>query len=54
MDESLQFSEDDVRQQLDALGYHNIPTAQLRQFAQGHFSFILLLIPFDTNLWHDP
>ena len=35
MDDSLHFSENDVRQQLDALGYHNVPSAQLRQFARG-------------------
>ncbi|XP_033636363.1 hydrolethalus syndrome protein 1 homolog isoform X1 [Asterias rubens] len=34
MDDSLHFSENDVRQQLDALGYHNVPSAQLRQFAR--------------------
>ncbi|XP_022107492.1 hydrolethalus syndrome protein 1-like [Acanthaster planci] len=33
-DDSLRFSEDDVRRQLGMLGYHNIPTAQLQQFAK--------------------
>ncbi|XP_038075705.1 hydrolethalus syndrome protein 1-like isoform X2 [Patiria miniata] len=44
-DSSLQFSEDDIRQQLAMLGYHNIPAAQLQQFAQD----LDQLIKYDTD-----
>ncbi|KAI8479333.1 cilium assembly [Branchiostoma belcheri] len=33
-DESSEFTEDDIRRQLAALGYHDVPDYRLKQFAR--------------------
>lgn len=38
--ESLEFSEDEIKRQLAALGYFNVPEQRMKQFRKGTLLFI--------------
>ena len=50
--EDIVFTEDEIREQLEQFGYHNVPVERLKEFKRGNYfliSFVLQVLQQINN-----
>lgn len=46
MDDNLEFTDDEIREELAKLGYQNVPDKRLAEFKKGRSNFLTLILQF--------